>query len=347
MAKRQKKAEVSSLEQALQFLSMNFKVGEAQTMHSRMENGTAVTFNMVVGLGTPIDIDLCACPQVDLMLAAVQRCGPTLAITQLSPHKLVVRSQDFHAYVPCIDPAACSWPKPDTPIAEIGADFIGALHKVAPFTDAKGETVLESSIQLLDGSVLATNRSVVVEAWHGTSMPEGLLIPVEAAKLLHKSKKELRLFGYSPTTITFYFADNSWLRTQLFQDKLPNIKAHIERASQEHMHDVPHDFFAAVEKVAPFSTSGKIWIENNLVSSHPFDAKEEGSGLALEFAGNGHAYRVYAASDLHKIRKIATKWDEFGRDDGTLFFGEKIRGMIWHQKKAEPLSSAEDDDIPF
>jgi hypothetical protein len=343
-----KKPEVSSFEKALDFLALTYKAGEDQSTYAFMEMGSAVTFNLTVGLGSPIDVDLAACPHIDLLRTAIQRCGQTFAITQLAVNKLLVRANDFHAYIPCVVPGNLVWPSPDAMIAPLNDDFLEALNKVAPMADTKAETVLECAIQLYDGSVLATNRSVVIEAWHGNPTPEGLLLPKVAAVLLRRAKKHLQGFGFSPTTMTFHFTDGCWLRSQLYQDRLPNIKRHIEGASQDHLHDIPYDFFPAVDKVAPFSASGNVWVEQNLVSSHPFDAKEEGSGLALEFSGEGHAYRVYGASDLHLIRKIATKWDEHARDDGTLFFGEKVRGMIWHGKKREGTApSADDNDIPF
>lgn len=341
---KQKKPEVSSFEKALDFLALTYKAGEDQSTYSFMELGTAVAFNLTVGLGSPIDVDLAACPHIDLLRTAIERCGPTFAITQLAQNKIIVRANDFHAYIPCIDPNGLVWPTPDRMVAEINDDFLEALNKVAPMADAKAETVLECAIQLYDGSVLATNKSLVIEAWHGTSMPDGLLLPKVAAVLLRRAKKHLKGFGFSENTITFYFTDGCWLRSQLYRDKLPNIKRHIEAASQDHLRDIPHDFFPAVEKVAPFSTSGHIWVEGNLVRSHPFHVTQEGSGLTLEFSGEGHDYRVYGAHDLHLIRNIATKWDEYARDDGTLFFGEKVRGMIWHQKKMEVSA---DDDIPF
>lgn len=348
-----KKQPASEFEKAVDFLALLYNAKDDQTIYCRIVDGEATAYNMIVGIGTPIHIDFQCCPNVDLLREAIKRCKDNFVIAQYSPDKLIVRQDEFHAFIPCLrSDAALTITQPDAPVATMGEAFIEALDKVSAFADDKAPRLLEAAIQLYDGSVLATCGSVVIEAWHGINMPNGLLLPKVAAKVLHKIKKEIVSFGISPTSITFHFADGSWMKSQLYKDKLPDIRQHINGASMNGLEPIPHKFFEAVAEVYPFSVDGFIWVEGNRVASHPFSVVDQGSGLSLPFDDSmfGMEFRRYKGDDLHMIRKIAKQWNVNGRDDGTLFVGEQVRGMIWHSKQKETTLGAtpnDDEDIPF
>lgn len=314
-------------------------------MYCNMEMNQTVAFNMVIGVGIRIEEDLCACPHVGLLLAAIARCGEQYSITQLSPEKLLVRSGDFHAYVPCLDPSKLSWCVPDALAGTLDDRFMEALEKVAGLAVTNSERVIECSIQLNDGSVIATDRSVIMEAWHGNAFPSGLLLPKVAYTKLRKAKKRIIGFGFSEQSVTFYFEDQSWLLSRLFLDKWPpGIQSHLTPDSVSHPIDA--SFFEAVKKVSPFSNN--IYVDGNLVSSHPFYVKEEGSGLALPFEGVQYEPRVYTSEHLLFVSRFAKRWDANARENGTAFFGDNLRGVIHHAYFPNPDNAPTDDeDIPF
>lgn len=335
MAKKPKLVK-TQLVQALDLLSLTFKAGEDQAMYAMMRDNKATSFNSIIALGTTIEEDLAICPHIGLLSAALDHCGQdNYSITQLSQEKLLVRTDDFQAYIPCLNPIALSWPVPDQLIAPLNDRLLPALKKVAVLASTKAETVVEASIQLNSGSVLATNRSVIMEAWHGVDLPDGLLLPKVAVAVLNKADKVLVGFGYSPVTATFYFEDGSWMRTQLFQDRWPPVQQHLN--SNTHgsvLRPVPPDLFKAAAKVAAFSSDGFVYIKDGLVSSHPFDHKEEGSELKLPI-GSEHAERRYAIKNLSLIAKHVVQWDEYYQDNGTMFVGENLRGVINHDPASE------------
>lgn len=340
--KKKDKIERSMLALALEFLHLTFKAGAEQSMYCMMHNHAAVSFNSVIAAGTTIEEDLQACPHTALMLAAIQRCPGRYIITQLSPEKLQVRSEEFQAYIPCALPETLSWPIPDAALVPVDDRLTEALRKLAPLLSADGETVLEQSIQINAGSCLATNRSVVAETWHGFDLPNGLLVPKAVVTALHKTTKKLVAFGCSERTITFHFEDASWIRTQLFQDRWPDVKAMLNTSTVTR--PVPPDLFKAAKTVAVFSADDKVYVKDGLISSHPFTAVQEGSVLKLPVGGE-HQERIYRIKDLTFASHHATEWDETQRQAGTYFVGEMIRGLIWHEVPHD--ISQEDDDIPF
>lgn len=342
MAGRKSKEQLSQLAAALAFVSVTYNLKTDQAQYCLMENHSVRTFNSIIAAGTRIEEDLYACPHAELMLAAILRCGPEYVITQLSPEKLVVRSGDFQAYIPCFDPLALSWPIPDLPTTPIGDGLLTALKKVAILVSTQADTVLECAIQLNAGTCIATDRRVILEAWHGYELPDGMLLPKVAIQALNKVKKPLASFGASPITATFYFNDQSWIKTRLYQDRWPNVQDQFRVPVNPR--PVPPYLFSAARKVAPFSLTGAVHVQDEMVSSHRFDVKEEGSSLKLPI-GSKHAHRIYDIGSLDIVAKFANLWDEHAHKTGTYFEGEKIRGLLFHQAPA--LETADDDDIPF
>lgn len=160
MAKKPKPVK-TQLVQALDLLSLTYKAGEDQAMYAMMRDHKAASFNSVIALGTTIEEDIEACPHIGLLEAALDRCGQNpYSITQLSTEKLLVRSDDFQAYIPCLNPSGLSWPVPDALIAPLDERLLVALKKVAVLASTKAETVIEASIQINAGSVL-DRKSVV------------------------------------------------------------------------------------------------------------------------------------------------------------------------------------------
>lgn len=329
------------LVQALEFLCLT------KADYCLMDQRIARAFDSILAAGTHIEEDLSCNPQPSLLLLAILRCADEYAITQLSPSKLLVRSADFQAYIPCDISNLLSWPIPDAPVTAIDDRLIEAMRKVAPLVSTTGDTVVECSVQLNSGSVIATNLMVILEAWHGIDLPSGLLIPKVAINAIHKSGKHLASFGYSPKTATFYFTDDTWLRTQLYQEKWPDVASFLN--IELNTRPVPPDLFKAAKKVAPFSVTQKVYIKDSLISSHPLDAKEEGA-LQLPIGANEHGERIYGSRNLALVAPHATLWDEYARPDATAFLGDNIRGVISHEEfpSNQPIvTSFLDDDIPF
>jgi hypothetical protein len=347
---KQPELKKTTLESTLAFLSLIHETVVPESMYAKMEYNSAVAYNRTLGAGTILEEDLIACPHIDLFEAAVRRCGGDYVITQLSPGKLLVRSGEFQAYIPCVDPKTLPECVPDVIQGILDDSFMVALDKVAPLAVTKGELLTDCSLLLGNGTVTATNGHLLMQAWHGHAFPNGLLIPKIAYTKLKKAKRRIVRFGFSKESLTLWFDDHSWLYTRLYQDKWPNLNNHL--FTPENAHPVDPTFFEAVKRVLPFSNSGSIFVEGNLVSSHPFGAIEEGSNLSLPFEGAQFEPRIYLGADLQKIAKYVTKWDANARKDGTAFFGENLRGLISHghfegQGIFDGAPPENDEDIPF
>lgn len=314
------------------------EVGKEQECYCMIGNGQAVAFNGIVAIGQAVDEHLQACPHTKLMTAALARCSEQYAIT-VEPERLTVRSGEFIASVPCCDASRLVWAIPDASMCSVTDTLAAAIKIVADLANDKAPTVLQASIQLNSGTVLATDRSAIIEAWHGHSLPNGILLPKLAATTLKKIKKTLVGFGYSPASATFWFEDNSWMKTQLYEDKWPSV-ADIFKAEVEYI-DLPKEkLIEAVNKVAPFSKDGFIYFGSDKV----FSSFENKGAEYASISEDMPSMRVYRDSDLFLMCKLATKIDYATAKNATFFVGNNLRGAVAHRIWT---GIQDDGEIPF
>jgi hypothetical protein len=347
-----KKSKVSNnpLLAAMQLLSLcQDKDGTEMHCYCNIENNRAVAFDGVVAAGSTIIEDFDACPHTLKLAAALASCGDTFAITQLSQESILVRSGDFQAFVPCCEREKLPQAAPDAAIVAITPALLDSLKIVAPLASDKAAMVIAGSVLISQGSALATNRVVILEAWHGCDLPV-MLLPKQAVKALLDSGRIPVRFGYSGKTATFWFDDYSWIRTQLYQDGAKDLQSYLNQPNIERR-KMPQEFFTAVKKIAPFSQTGEVYCRQGSISSH-YRSDQQGSQLSIEIE-NGPVDVAYSIKELKYLEKFAEEFDEHF-EKFTLFFGSKARGAIWHTKIAKPVICKHgineldcDDCIPF
>lgn len=360
--KRKLKQEQSKLLQAMQFLSVCQKdtADNDAEMYCSLQNHTAIAFNGVLAAGIKIDEDLDVCPHTYQMILALSRCGEKRAITQLTPETLQIRSDEFEAFVPCCKRERLTPVNPDAGIIPVSDSLTGAIEMAAPLASEKADVIEAVSIQLNVNSLLATNRMMIMEVWHGSNLPFGeLLIPKVAATALGKIKKQIVSIGIKsnhtfPFTIkpdqvvheaiTFWFADGSWLRTNLFKGKWRNELIKLPMPSNT-TRPIPASFFETVKNVLPFSKDGKVYCYAEFVGSH--NKENTGAGYSQPQL-DGPVDKVYIGKDLLLAGKMATAIDEDQSKKFTMFFGGTMRCAVWHDVLVIGDSTEiRDEDIPF
>lgn len=339
---------------ALRFVSVaSHKVGAPYQTFTMLTNHWAIAFDGVIAAGHPIEEDIQAAPHNLKLIDALQRCGNTLAVTQLDANRLSIRSDKFRALVPCVDPTILAPIVPDPPCALIDDRLRQAIITVGVLVSETAQDVVQASALLQSGSVLATDKQVMFQAWHGIDLPPGLTLPKQLIMALSKNAGKLTQFGYSQTSATFYFENNAWIRTQLFSVPWPSdIEAVLNVKSNAW--PMPPDFFVALDAVAPFSDDGNVYLHQNVLRSHATDLV----GAAHDVEGLP-AGPVFNAKKIGMIRGLAKKIDFIGTRHIAQFFGDNIRGaVVARVPYAEPIRREHkidydkalnemDDEIPF
>lgn len=337
---RAKKA-TNALLQAIEFVSLVQK----ETDHCTMQSQWVVATDGVATLGTKIDVDFEANPLTRRLLAALQRASESLAITQLGEGSLQVASGALRVKVPCAAqvPGALLWADPN--IAPLKESFIEACKAIGHIASEAGDRIYQCSLLVENDTISATNGQVLIQYWHGNSLPPYFVLPKASVSILLKINKKLVGFGYSGNSCTFHFEDESWFRTQLYEDKWPNLANHFN-SYDGIQKSIPKLLFTAVNTISDFTDNNKLSVTKE---------KAEVSGASYDLDGIDGAV-IFNKENLKQIEKLA---ESYSIADGKVyFFGKNVRIVVtvYADKRKQPPEGTKfastnfndiDDDIPF
>jgi hypothetical protein len=322
--KAPKKQNNSALYNSLKIVnSILSESGRPNETHVLLQNGWALAHNGILGIGEKILEDLNICTNAKMLEAGLSKCGQHFSITQQTT-QLSVKSDKFRALIPCMPAESLNRPSPDAPCALIGEALRIAVAAVAPLALEGQDSVVTASLLIKNGTVVATDRKVIIQHFHGIDLPE-IAIPKAIIGPLVKNPKKLAKFGFSRSSCTFYFEDESWLKSQFYDDKWPDVNAILNRA--HNALTLPEGFYDAVKALEPFSEDGFVYFDTNKMLSHP----DESKGASFEVYGlpKGPAFNI---KQLKMIEPYASKVDFMAQGNNgskqLMFFSELARGAI-------------------
>lgn len=327
MAKRPSKPSaiqgINPLVDALRFVSLVTKdEGKPYEVYSIMYQGQIIAHNGIIGAGHKIPENMNCAPHTNLFREALTKCGEAYSL-EMTDKGLQIKSGKFKAVVPCADylEGGISY-IPDPPMYSINDTFAKALQAVGVLTSETDEHIVKASILMNQGSLIASDTRIIFEYWHGLELPYGASLPKAIVNPLVKSSKKLVKFGYSKSSVTFHFEDESWLKSQIYADRWPNIQTVLSKKAN--MWPVPTGFWEALEAVAPFSPDGLVRFAAGRLASH----RQDGAGASFDVPGLP-AGPVFSARSLRLIQPYAEQID-FTVEGGKMlmFKGDNIRGAI-------------------
>jgi len=321
MAKKSKETQSSSLITALKFIELAQKdIGDPIKRYCRIANNTVIGSDGILTAGHLIEEDLEARPHTKTLIKALSQCGKTLSITQLKNERLSIRSGKFFVYVPCYTEELQEY-LPDPKIAPITDSVKKGFQQIHHLADDKAQTVIQSSVLLKSGSMMSTNAVVALEYWHGMDLPT-LIVPKLFVSAVANCSKKLVAFGFSPISVTFWFDDDSWLKTQCYGEEWPELSYIFDNPPETK--PLTPKFWEAVRAVEDFSEDGKekgtIYLSENGIRSHA----TEGEGAFFEFKGLSKI-----AFSIRQLKNIEKSCKTIGfYENKAWFFGDNIRGAI-------------------
>lgn len=306
--------------EAIQFVGTALKEqGTLYETHVYLNNNWAIANNGVLAVGCPISWPSIATPNYSLFAAALSKCGSDWEIAALKG-KLRISQGKFRAFIPCCDPITIILPTIDQPIAGINNNFRTGIEKVSMLANDNGQSVIEASILMNGQSLIGTDRTIIIEYWHGCDLPPGLALPKAFAVALCKINKNLVSFGFSANSATFYFEDNSWIKTQLFSESWPDVNAIMARGSNPQ--PIPKGLFDAVKTIESFSPDNLVHFDAGILRSH--SNSDTGASFEVQGLVKGPIFNI---KYLKLIEGLATSIDFFA-GNATMFFGDAIRGAV-------------------
>jgi hypothetical protein len=316
VAKKELEAK-SDLIQALEFVCLNQKDTPLEVA-CLFEDQQVTTFNGIVTLGHPVQGDLSACVQSKRLLAALHRIDGAYSIAQ-DGSKLTVQGGKLKVPIACYPLDLLASGQPDPICGLLSNDFRTALDFVGQWAVETGSSVEMSSVLCKGQSVFSTDRIVAVEYWHGINFPE-LVIPKTFITLLSKIKFGIVAFGFSDNSLTIHFENKAWIKTQLYQDKWPNLIPMFDRQTEQKQ--LPIGFKEAINNLFEFAEINII-VGNEAINTHK--KAELSASFDIKCDQTGIFNSAKLASVLPYIETI-----DFCSDTNkvALFYGKNIRGII-------------------
>ena len=300
-------------------------------------------FNGLLSIGMPIQSGIeRLCPNYNLLRAAIKRAGETPSLTKLDNERLGVYGGKFRAVVPCMpedqvtlaDQNEKKYPTDD--LIKQGFELLNPIVKDG------GKTMVEASLLLQADTMVASDRHIMVEFKHGHNFPK-VVLPKAFLNAVINCKKKLIMFGYGEVqgTITFWFEDNSWIQTQLFQEDWPNYAGVFSTEFDVfNIRPVPEHMFTAIEALSEFAQDGDVFFGEHSIRSHDNIAV----GASYEF-GNSPAINVaFNAKRMLMFSKFTHV--DFSQNGKALFYLDQpmMRGAI--VQRARPATIEDDRPAP-
>lgn len=325
MAKRTSKSKTSEgLISALNFISVAQKKEDdiAYKTHCILHNNQALAYDGILTAGCKIEESLEICPQTYKLIAALERTTKDVSITELEG-RLSIKSGAFSCFVPCwhegmpsLEPDPASWPISD--VLRTGFETISMFT-----VDKEKGKIVEFSLLIQGNSMVATDGAIVLEYWHGLNLPT-MTIPKTFVSAVMNCKKPLKSFGYGKNSCTFWFEDNSFIKTQLYDESWPDVSIILNKPCKPEL--LPERFYDALRTIEPFA-DGKdaekvVYFNEGALQSH----RDASQGATCECKEIKHG----PAFNIKRLKRIehCIKTVDFYTHNVTFFFGDNLRGGL-------------------
>ncbi len=320
--KKNKTVATNGLLEAIQFVgSILQEKGTPNETHILISNGWCVAFNGIVASGCKVSLSFFAAPNYYLLEKALSKCGEYEIETL--PTSIVIKSGKFKAVIPCIDPVYINVSGIDENKIAINDEFKKGLEITGALANENGQTIHYASILINGQSLVSTENGVMlIEYWHGCDLPTNIAVPKALVAPLTKTNKKLIGFGYSETSVTFYFEDESWIKSQLFSEKWPNVERILN--VQSNPVEAPKELWEALSVVAPHSTDNLVYFDNDLLASH--SNINMGASYTVKGLQRGPIFNIKQLAFIKDYVKTIDFFAEGGKM--TMWYGDKCRGVI-------------------
>jgi len=161
---------------------------------------------------------------------------------------------------------------------------------------------------LLSGQcAYATNNIIVVEAWVGSDFPQPINIPEVTITELLRIPMEPVTYATTENSITFYYADGTWLHSALYASTWPDVSSMMDGIfTNSNLEPIPESTFEAVERLRPFiGELGMVYLLPGAVSTSP-DPDKDGATIKVPGMKMGG---IYNAEQLLKLKGIVATID--------------------------------------
>lgn len=291
----------------------------------RIKDGFIQGFNGTLAICTPTDLAVTAIPKAASFVKAVEKLpdDKQVVLNLTAAGRLSVKSGNFRVIIDCLDDEEL-YPdvKPEGVTTLLAGGLLPVLNKIAPFMGVDASRPWSRGALLRGQSAFATNNIVLVEHWLPVAFPVEVTLPSDAVKEMLRIGIEPVSVQACERSVTFHYADGSWLRTAHATDPWPDLSRVLDNPSEPV--PFPAGFFDGVGRLAGFTEkSDRLYLRGGTISTSMHD--DDGATVELDdFGGVGCHY----LSQTAKLEGVASTIDFTLFPGPCLFFGDMLRGAI-------------------
>lgn len=335
MAKSPKaRKEQSALSIAVDFLKhCKSSTPEGQNLtyadHIMFTNGYAYRFDGILACGYPCQDEIDICPEFEPFAKGLRRVGSDFKLLVSGDHLRIVGSKlQVHVYAMASDEYMALPPNPPF-YAVDNKTFREALAKIVNIASDTSEHVLTSSIRFGKGFATATNRFLIAQVVTGTYTDIDLVIPKRTIATLLKTSMPIISIGYDENSVTFWFDNGAFMRSQLYKESWPDTADSLLVENVDEHTNIPREFFEAVEAVSDLADTSVLHFTKNGVQ----DVPNETIATSYKIAYNDIPTKL-SADELKLIAGHANKCMINNRlpsgAPAATFFGDGYRATLSH-----------------
>lgn len=275
MAKSPKKQrEQSAISLAVEFLKYCEAGDHAEeyAKHVIFINGYAYRFDGVLACAYPSQDDIAICPEFEPFNKALKKVGSDFQI-QVADDELSVVGKKLKAHVYGLQKNEYVTLPPNMPIYAVDNDkFRKQLAKIVNIAKDGSEHVVTSSILLNGPTATATNRNLIAQVLTGTQADIPLIIPKRTITTLLKTAIPIVSIGYDETSVTFWFENGAFMRSQLYKEgwNIEQAESLLPTNFDDHT-SLPREFFEAAETIADLGDTNVLHFTAKGVADLPND----------------------------------------------------------------------------
>jgi hypothetical protein len=315
----------------LSFVSFASKDDETDKYtYVKIKDGFMTAADHTILMGGPVDVDLELCLHGLQFKAALEQCGQNFQLVQMDKQAVSIRSDKFRALIPAIGADLIAPYTADPPCGAMTDKIKTMFEILSPIVTCKDDRTINNCLQLNNNSGVATNGHVLLEYWHGINLPDNLKIPKRAIQAVAKVRKPLLYFGFTEHSVTFYFEDGYFIKTNLIATEYPDTKSLLDRNFNRQFYEKPSDFYKGLLAIHSFVVDDTIYFHRDFLATHA--SLEIGANYRIDGLPD---YLSYSAKGLKFIEEY-THNINFPTDQSTplAFYSTNVRGLLMGKHRA-------------
>ena len=167
--------------------------------------------NDMVQIAIPVHENINCCPKTFLLFDAVNTLKTDFQMVALH-NSLQVDNENMTINIPCTDYENLSLEAPDQITFGIDNNFKETLKTAALYASKKDKDKFFNCFHFDEHTIITSNNIAISQLLHNVKFPHSFKLKLKTIKLIIDYPYELKSIGITESSITFYFADNGFIK---------------------------------------------------------------------------------------------------------------------------------------